>query len=70
MVPRPSLGTSQPSHKGFSEEELVKFHLFQLSSLPCYTQISSQMMNYLRYSSLPFLEMKLMKNLIVCSTLG
>lgn len=70
MVPRASLGTSQPSHTGLCEKELVKLHLFQLSSLFCYTQISSQMMNYQCFFFFAFLEVKLMKNVIVYSALG
>lgn len=47
MMPRASLGTSQPSQTGLCKE-LVRLYLFRLSSLLCYTQISSLMMNYPR----------------------
>lgn len=44
--PEPAGAPLSPHVQGFVKRELVKLQLFQLSSLLCYAQISSQMINY------------------------
>lgn len=68
--PEPAGAPLSPHVQSFAKRESVKLQLFQLSSLLCYAQISSQMMNYQCLFFFATFGSEAYKNLIVYSAFG